>query len=86
MHFWLERKLNSKMDNTQHSNIAEEEMGQLHAMHLNENAIAAVRGRMLQGKGSDICVDCGEKIADARRLAVPACIRCLHCQTLLEHQ
>lgn len=78
--------MNPEVESVQHTNISEEEMGVLHSLHLTENAIAAVRGRMLQGKGSDICVDCGEKVADARRLAVPACIRCLHCQTLLERQ
>lgn len=78
--------MKSEVDSVQHTNISEEEMGVLHSLHLVENAIAAVRGRMLQGSGSDYCVDCAEKIGLARRKAVPACIRCLHCQTLLEHQ
>lgn len=78
--------MNPDFESVQHTNISEEEMGVLHSLHLTENAIAAVRRRMLQGNGLDYCVDCTEKIGLARRKAVPACIRCLHCQTLLERQ
>lgn len=70
----------------QHSNIAEEEMGQLHAIHLNLNAIAAVQRRLPSGPGCKDCVDCGVKIPVQRREAMPGCIRCTCCQTAYEHQ
>ncbi|BCS55181.1 TraR/DksA C4-type zinc finger protein [Geobacter sp. SVR] len=31
------------------------------------------------------CLDCGDEIPTARRLAVPGCRRCINCQTLHEH-
>jgi phage/conjugal plasmid C-4 type zinc finger TraR family protein len=31
------------------------------------------------------CVDCEEKIPEARRVAVPGCKRCIDCQTDLEN-
>lgn len=69
----------------QHSNIAEEEMGQLHAIHLNENAIAAVRAAMPTGPSRLYCTDCGDKIPDARRALVQGCQRCYACQSEFEH-
>jgi phage/conjugal plasmid C-4 type zinc finger TraR family protein len=33
------------------------------------------------------CIDCGEEIPEARRLAVPGCTRCVECQADFElHQ
>jgi len=76
--------MNSEIESVQHSNIEESEMGQLHALHLNENAIAAVRARMPTGISMEECEDCGEAIPEGRRLAVQGCTRCIHCQTLHE--
>jgi len=75
-----------EIESVQHSNIEESEMGQLHAMHLNENAIAAVRSRMPTGASLEECVDCGELIPLARRVAVQGCQRCITCQTIHELQ
>jgi phage/conjugal plasmid C-4 type zinc finger TraR family protein len=71
-------------NNTQHSNISEEEMGQLHSLHLSMNAIAAVRRNMPVGASRLDCADCGESIPLARRIAAKGCIRCMTCQTLYE--
>lgn len=71
-------------EDIQHSNIAEEEMGQLHALHLNENAIARVRAAMPTGASLEECVDCGEAIPLQRRLAVQGCTRCITCQVSSE--
>jgi phage/conjugal plasmid C-4 type zinc finger TraR family protein len=32
------------------------------------------------GEGTTHCVDCGEKIPEARKAAYPPCIRCAECQ------
>lgn len=72
------------IQSVQHSNIEESEMGQLHALHLNENAIAAIRKRMPTGDSAEECTDCGEVIPLERRLAAKGCMRCIHCQTLHE--
>lgn len=72
------------VESVQHSNIAEEEMGQLHAIHFSENAIAAVRARMPSGTSMEECVDCGKEIPLQRRLAALGCLRCIHCQSIHE--
>lgn len=73
------------MDNDiQHSNISEEEMAQIHSIDIHLNAIAAVRRNIPTGPSLLDCVNCGESIALARRLAAKGCTRCLHCQTLYE--
>ncbi|WP_346915386.1 TraR/DksA C4-type zinc finger protein [uncultured Roseibium sp.] len=36
------------------------------------------------GQGADECVDCGDPIPEARRLALPSARRCAGCQTSFE--
>lgn len=69
----------------QHSNISEEEMGQLHSIHYAENAVARVRRAMWTGVGRVFCADCGVKIPFARKAANPSSVRCLPCQSDFEH-
>lgn len=71
-------------DSVQHSNIAEEEMGQLHSIHHALNAIAAIQRSIPTGASREFCVDCSESIPLARRSAMQGCLRCIHCQTLRE--
>jgi phage/conjugal plasmid C-4 type zinc finger TraR family protein len=73
--------------NTQHSNMEEAEMGQLQALHLNMNAIAAHRKAMdLKASKPSLaeCEECGEDIPEARQLAVAGCTTCIWCQSKLE--
>lgn len=70
-------------DDWQYNNEEEAEMGQLHAIHNNLNAVANVRRAMLkqaQEPSAEECEDCGEEIPEARRLAVPGVQRCVFCQ------
>jgi phage/conjugal plasmid C-4 type zinc finger TraR family protein len=65
------------------SNMAEEEMGQLHAIHNNMNAVAAVRRqleRQAAEPSAEECEECGDEIPLARRLAVPGCKLCVFCK------
>lgn len=65
------------------SNLAEEEFGQLHAIHNNMNAIAAVRKRLAeQAREPSLseCNECGDEIPEARRLAIPGCKLCVYCK------
>jgi RNA polymerase-binding transcription factor DksA len=75
-----------EIESVQHSNIDESEMGQLHALHLNDNAIAAVRNSMPTGESLEYCTDCCESIPLARRNAARGCIRCIYCQGIHEHR
>ncbi|MBM9605953.1 TraR/DksA family transcriptional regulator [Desulfopila inferna] len=51
-----------------------------------EQALAIHKRAASQGTGTarTICVDCDEKIPQARRIAVPGCLRCVECATLYE--
>ena len=41
---------------------------------------------MPKGEAAEECVECGEPIPEARRNAVPGCIRCISCQTAVERK
>lgn len=75
-----EIKLN---DDWQYNNEEEAEMGQLHAIHNNMNAVADVR-RKLQNQAekpsAKFCEECGDDIPEARRKIVPGVQFCVFCQ------
>jgi phage/conjugal plasmid C-4 type zinc finger TraR family protein len=73
-----------EVEGIQNENLEEAEMGQLHAIHNNMNAIAAVRARIGTGPGLPHCAECGDKIPKARRLAVPGVQMCVDCQEYAE--
>jgi len=73
-----------EVEGIQNENLEEAEMGQLHAIHNNMNAIAAIRSKIGVGLGLSHCEDCGEKIPQARRLAVPGVCLCVDCQEYAE--
>ena len=70
-------------DDWQYNNEEEAEMGQLHAIHNNLNAVAGVR-RKLEAQAAkpsaEECEECGDEIPEARRKAVPGCQLCVFCQ------
>jgi len=76
-------------DDWQYNNEEEAEMGQLHAIHNNLNAVAGVR-RKLQEQAAkpsaEECEECGDEIPEARRKAVPGCQLCVFCQEKLERR
>lgn len=37
-----------------------------------------------EAESRKVCIDCGEPIPEARRLAVPGCTRCVECQQFTE--
>lgn len=48
---------------------------------------AAVRGQVPPShKRSPYCAECGERIPDARRNAMPDAERCVDCETFIERQ
>lgn len=65
-------------------NFEEAEMGQLHAIHLSENAIARVRQGLCTRPSLSHCIDCGEEIQEERRNAIAGVTRCIFCQQ--EHE
>lgn len=48
-----------------------------------EDALAALKPRAV-GPGLSHCKDCGTAIPEKRRKAVPGCVRCMPCQSLVE--
>jgi phage/conjugal plasmid C-4 type zinc finger TraR family protein len=74
-------------DDFVYNNEEEAEMGQLHAIHNNMNAVAAVRRELekqAQQPSAEECEECGDEIPLARRRAVPGCQLCVFCQEKLE--
>jgi phage/conjugal plasmid C-4 type zinc finger TraR family protein len=79
-----EQKLN---DDFVYNNEEEAEMGQLHAIHNNMNAIANVR-RALEQQASQPslthCEECGDEIPVKRQELVLGVKLCVYCQQLQE--
>ena len=74
-------------DDFVYNNEEEAEMGQLHAIHNNMNAIANVRRKMQEQSlkpSAKECQECGDEIPEARRTLVPGVQYCVHCQQLNE--
>jgi len=44
------------------------------------DAIEAARARMPAGEGSEYCEECGDRIPDRRRQALPGARTCVQCQ------
>lgn len=48
------------------------------------DALERVRNAIPKGESAEYCDECGETIAQARRIAVPGVQHCIGCQTKLE--
>jgi phage/conjugal plasmid C-4 type zinc finger TraR family protein len=81
-----EQKLN---DDFVYNNEEEAEMGQLHAIHNNMNAIANVR-RALEQQASQPslthCEECGDEIPVKRQELVLGVKLCVYCQQMHERR
>lgn len=70
-------------DDFTYNNEEEAEMGQLHAIHNNMNAIANVQRRLAKQAlepSLEECEECGDEIPEARRLAIPGVRLCVFCK------
>ena len=74
------------IDRDSMTNLAEEEYGQLHAIHLNENAVEKVLAAIPRGESLEFCEECGDEIPEARRKAVEGCRHCIYCKERLERK
>lgn len=45
------------------------------------DGVSTARSRLPTGEGAAICVECGDDIAPARRLALPGARTCVECQS-----
>jgi len=81
--------MTTQNDDFEYNNEEEAEMAQLHAIHINMNAVADVR-RALEKQAAQPslaeCEDCGEDIPKLRQQLVLGCTRCIHCQGLYERR
>lgn len=57
---------------------------QIHEEAIREAAIAAARRRAPRGVSAEVCEECGARIPEARRQAVPGCRLCVDCQGYVE--
>jgi phage/conjugal plasmid C-4 type zinc finger TraR family protein len=75
-------------DDYQYNNEEEAEMAQLHSIHLHMNAVSDVQKKLAkqaEKPSAKECVECGDEIPEARRLAIPGVQSCIYCQELNEH-
>jgi phage/conjugal plasmid C-4 type zinc finger TraR family protein len=54
--------------------------------HYRQQALETQRKNRPQGESRTHCLDCGRKIPDARRRAVPGCQHCIGCAEELERE
>jgi len=79
--------MNNDKDDFSYSNEAEEEMGQLQAIHNNMNHIAEVQrkiAKQAEQPSQTECQECGEEIPEARRKFVLGVQYCTGCQEYFE--
>jgi RNA polymerase-binding transcription factor DksA len=73
----------------EYNNEEEAEMAQIHSIHLHMNAVANVQRQLekqRQMASAEDCVECGESIPEARRLAVPGVQLCIYCKSKSEQR
>jgi len=85
------RKKRQKMSNDdfQYNNEAEDEMAQLHSLHINMNAIGDVQKKLAkqaEQPSATECVECGDDIPEARQKAIPGVQLCTYCQEMNERR
>ena len=71
------------IDKFEYNNEEEAEMAQLHSIHLHLNAVSAVQKELEKQRSQESaeeCVEGGEEIPLARRLAVPGVQLCVFCK------
>ena len=74
-------------DDFQYNNEAEDEMAQLHSLHINMNAIGDVQKKLAkqaEQPSATECVECGDDIPEARQKAIPGVQLCTYCQEVEE--
>lgn len=74
------------IDDYVYNNEEESEMGQLHAIHLNMNAVADVLRKIKRGPSLTHCEECGDEIPEQRQKIVSGCTTCVYCQERLERK
>ena len=85
------RKKRQKMSNDdfQYNNEAEDEMAQLHSLHINMNAIGDVQKKLAkqaEQPSATECIECGDDIPEARQKAIPGVQLCTYCQEMNERR
>jgi phage/conjugal plasmid C-4 type zinc finger TraR family protein len=73
----------------EYNNEEEAEMAQIHSIHLHMNAVANVQRQLEKQRqmvSAEDCVECGEPIPEARRLAVPGVQLCIYCKSKSEQR
>lgn len=77
------------LDDFSYDNEEEAEMGQLHAIHLNMNAVADVQralAKQVRGPSLSHCEECGEEIPEARQRLMPGVRMCVWCKEIEERR
>lgn len=79
----------SDINDFEYNNEEESEMAQLHSIHIHMNAVADVQRQLAKQRetpSAEECVECGEAIPEARRLAIPGVQLCVDCKQRSERR
>jgi len=77
----------SDLNKFEYNNEEEAELAQIQSLRMNMDALAEVQNKLAQQRqqpSAKICQDCGEKVPEARRKAIPGVQLCVECQVFAE--
>lgn len=62
------------------------DLGKMHADFYQKQALARELNKRPSGDSLTECEECGEDIPEARKKAVPGCVRCVKCEAEFERK
>ena len=78
------------LNNFEYNNEEEAEIAQIRALQIHQSALNKVQEKLAEQRKFESlfeCIECGEEIPEARRIAIKGCTMCVYCQEIAErHQ
>jgi phage/conjugal plasmid C-4 type zinc finger TraR family protein len=81
--------MNNDLNNFEYNNEEEAEIAQIRALQLHMKAVGDVQQKLAEQRKFESlfeCIECGDEIPEARRVAIKGCTMCVHCQELEERR
>jgi phage/conjugal plasmid C-4 type zinc finger TraR family protein len=77
------------LNNFEYNNEEEAEVAQILSLQMHMKAVNAVQQKLAEQSRFESlheCVECGDEIPEARRVAIKGCTMCIYCQELEERR
>jgi phage/conjugal plasmid C-4 type zinc finger TraR family protein len=81
--------INNDLEQFEYNNEEEAEIAQIRSLQLHQKAVGAVQQKLAEQRKYESlheCIECGDEIPEARRVAVKGCTLCIFCQQLEERR